>query len=82
MILAQSPRYFVNNVIGNAGMYAAATSPVEFTRGFVAAVKSVKGIRAAKRVEVQAGNHIDGIMAKFLPNEFVHEEFGFLQHGP
>ena len=80
-ILGQSPRYFINNVIGNAGMYAVATNPVEFSRGFLEAVKSVHGVKAAARTERKMGNEVDTLMAKYLPDEFVHEEFGFLQHG-
>lgn len=81
MILAESPRYLVNNVIGNAGMYAAATNPVEFTRGVLAATKSVHGVRAAAKAAEQMDGTLSGMMAKFLPDEFVHQQFGFLQHG-
>lgn len=81
MILAQSPRYLVNNVIGNATMYGAATNPVEMTRGMLAAAKATYGIRKAARMERQMGETIDSLMAKFLPNEFVHSQFGYLQHG-
>lgn len=81
MILGLAPRYFVNNVIGNAGMYAAATNPVEFTRGVLGAMKSVHGIRKTARAERQMGTELDGIMAKYLPEDWVLENMGFLQHG-
>lgn len=80
-ILAGAPRYFVNNVVGNAGMYAAATNPVEFTRGVIEAVRSVRGIRAAAKFEKQAGNTLDSLMAKYLPDEVISGHFAFLQHG-
>lgn len=80
-ILGLSPRYFVNNVIGNAGMYAAATNPVEFTRGVLDAVKAVHGVRAAARLQKQMDNTLGGLMARHLPDEWVHQRFGYLQHG-
>jgi len=61
MILGLSPRYFVNNVVGNVGMYAAATNPVEFTRGVVGAIRSVRGIRAASRFEKRAGEDLESL---------------------
>ena len=81
MILGQSPRYLVNNVIGNAGMYAAATNPRELTAGVLHAIKSVHGVHAEARAAKQMGSTLDGIMAKFMPNEFVHRQFGFMHHG-
>jgi len=80
-VLAGAPRYFVNNVIGNAGMYAAATNPVEFTRGVLEAVRSVRGVRAAARMERQMNGELDGLMAKYLPEDVVARQFAFLQHG-
>ena len=81
MILGMAPRYFVNNMIGNAGMYAAATNPVEFTRGVLGAIKSSYGVHAAARSEARMGTELDRIMALYLPNEWIHENMGFLQHG-
>ena len=81
MILGQSPRYLVNNVIGNAGMYALSTNPVEGTRGFFAAIRSVRGIKAARRMELQAHNDLAAIMAKHLPDDFIDRQFGYLYHG-
>lgn len=80
-ILGLSPRYFVNNVIGNAGMYAAATNPVEFTRGVIEATKSVRGIRAAAKVEKGMDRTVDDLMRKWMPDEWVNSRFGYLQHG-
>jgi hypothetical protein len=80
-ILGLSPRYFVNNVMGNVGMYAAATNPVEFTRGMLESVKAVKGIRAAAKVEKGAERTVDDLMRKWMPDEWVHSRFGYLQHG-
>lgn len=80
-ILAGAPRYFVNNVVGNAGMFAAATNPVEFSRGVIEAVRSVRGIRAAAKLERQMGHTLDSLMAKYLPDEVISGHFSFLQHG-
>jgi hypothetical protein len=80
-ILAAAPRYFVNNVIGNAGMYAAATNPVEFTRGVIGAIRSSRGIRASRKFENGAETHLDQLMAHYLPEEWIHENMGYLQHG-
>jgi hypothetical protein len=80
-ILAGAPRYFVNNVIGNAGMYAAATNPVEFTRGVAEAIRSTRGIRAASRFEREAGRQMEAYLKKYLPDDIVSNHFAFLQHG-
>jgi xanthosine utilization system XapX-like protein len=80
-ILGLSPRYFVNNVIGNAGMYAAATNPAEFSRGIIEATKAVRGIRAASKLEKGMETTVDSLMKKWMPDEWVNSRFGYLQHG-
>jgi hypothetical protein len=80
-ILGFAPRYFVNNVVGNSLMYAAATNPVEFTRGVYEAIRSAHGIRAAAKFEKAQNGEMAGIMAKLMPEEFVDEQMGYLQHG-
>lgn len=80
-ILAGAPRYFVNNVIGNAGMYAAATNPVEFTRGILSAVKRMHGDAAARDMETQMTSTLEKLMNRHLPNEWISQNMGYLQHG-
>jgi hypothetical protein len=81
MILGDSPRYLVNNVIGNAGMMTFATGPREATLGVLHAIKSVHGHKAAVAAEGEMAATIDKLMAKYLPNDFVDRTFGHMHHG-
>jgi hypothetical protein len=49
MMLGLSPRYFVNNFVGNTLMLMAATDPVSLTKAFFNHLKVVRGAEAAQR---------------------------------
>jgi hypothetical protein len=81
MVLAQAPRYFVNNVVGNVGMLAAATHPVALTRGVLDAVRSVHGNRAAVRMARKMNGEVDAEIERYMPQDFVNSTMGYMQHG-
>lgn len=49
MVLATAPRYFVNNLFGNAMMLAMSADPLTTSRGVFHTIRDMYGNRAAKR---------------------------------
>lgn len=49
MVLATAPRYFVNNIFGNALMLAMSADPVATTRGIYHTVRDIHGERVARK---------------------------------
>ncbi len=80
LILAQAPRYFVNNVVGNTTMLAAATHPLALTRGILDAIRSTKGDAAATAAEKEMRTIAEKEVDKYLPRDVVSDRFGFLHH--
>jgi hypothetical protein len=80
LILAQAPRYFVNNVVGNTTMLAAATHPVALTHGILDAIRSTRGDAAATAAEKEMRTIAEKEVDKYLPRDVVSDRYGFLHH--
>ena len=60
LVLANSPRFFVNNVVGNTAMYFFATNPAAAVQGLYGAYREVRGAAKARATMSRA----DKLMSK------------------
>lgn len=81
LVLAQAPRYFVNNTIGNSMMLMASTRPDRLVRGIYHAVAAVHGVKAAERSARQAGDAIGAEQTRLVGTAY-HKWYAGPNAGP
>jgi hypothetical protein len=81
LVLANSPRFFVNNVVGNTAMYFFATNPAAAVEGLFGAYKEVKGAHAATRTMSAADKAMSKVHGSALSGDVTKQMYAGVTAG-
>lgn len=81
LVLAQAPRYFVNNTVGNSLMLMASTRPDRLVRGIYHAVAAVHGVKAAERSARKVGDTMGAEQTRLMGTAY-HKWYAGPNAGP